>query len=211
MTLGTRLKKFIDIVYKNTSEFSDILESSRSSIARYITDSNHPDAKQLAKMNELGMNINWLLNGSGSMFDDNPNGRRLKKIHTNYENKFESSVSERIKYWIEVNFKSINAFAVCTHLPVDKIKEFLESVDVGDPIVIEMLERSGCNTDWALSGDGDLFNDSLMGCLLRQRATNQEECENEINSEFTFTMKQFMNSVFMLSKLHDINKNGINI
>ena len=52
--------------------------SNNSQISRYLNGSNFPSTDMLAKFYSAGMSIDWLLSGNGTMFVDNPEGRKLR-------------------------------------------------------------------------------------------------------------------------------------
>ena len=62
--IGFRLKEFVENNFSSTAELSRILGKDKSYFTPYFKGTSVPGGETLAKLQELGCDINWLLNGS---------------------------------------------------------------------------------------------------------------------------------------------------
>lgn len=84
-TKQDRLQLFLRIAYP---EFQEFVEAFNSLIGKPVTKQRVSQLKQeeinnyiyLRAFEQLGLNINWYLNGDNHMFADNDTGRHLRQI-----------------------------------------------------------------------------------------------------------------------------------
>lgn len=78
-TINGRLKEFRRIVFPSNSAMARALGMSPSNLQKYLSGEMNPGNTVLDKLYRLGLNINWLLTGEGSMFADTYRGFQLTK------------------------------------------------------------------------------------------------------------------------------------
>ena len=69
-TIGDRLRAFAIGKYGKIKAFADALGMSASNAQAYMRGARTPGAKVLARLQNIGCNITWLLTGQGEMFID---------------------------------------------------------------------------------------------------------------------------------------------
>ncbi len=211
MAVHKRLKEFILTCYTSQINFAEEMNLSKSCIARYVSGLVKPDGKCLIKMHEKGLSINWLFSGTGSMFADNETGKKLKFNYYKSNKIFlENLNSKRIKYWIETNYNSLEHYSACTSYPLADLEQSLEENNVIDPIILRVLEITGCNSKWIFDDNESMYNDNVMGIKLSNRNNNNNSIENLSILSEKFTLEEIMNYFLMLDKLLDLNNNGNN-
>ncbi len=66
--VGQRLELLIKSMNKKQGQFAKDFNISNTSLARYKTNERMPDSDFLARLGQAKINLNWLLNGEGSMY-----------------------------------------------------------------------------------------------------------------------------------------------
>ncbi len=111
--IGFRLRTVRDVLKYNQSEFAKILDISRPFLSLCETGSNKPSFEILLHLNQLGINLNWLLTGEGEMMDhsskfqriDDPELAELVELSNNIKQVRRAVLSELDR--IKVVFKEI--------------------------------------------------------------------------------------------------------
>ena len=67
-TLADRLKRFYESNYSTQREFAEAVGINSTTLYRYMKGISKPTLNILAKMQNSGLSINWLLSGEGSMY-----------------------------------------------------------------------------------------------------------------------------------------------
>lgn len=168
MTLGQRLKKFISERYGSQKIFADVTGISRVNLSKYIYGTSSPNANTLAKFKEAGLSIDWLIDGSGSMLileeaNEIPKGNQAETINLPFD---------RLKGWIEENYGTVGEYALAINYDLFILENILKHELFPDPDFITLVKKSGCNTDWLVTGTGSHFADNHTGNLLRLRKEN---------------------------------------
>ena len=79
MQYGARIAEFIEAVYGKNMQghFASLIDILPATMSKYITGDLRPGTKVIIKFSQMGMSIDWLMNGTGSMYADNEAGRAL--------------------------------------------------------------------------------------------------------------------------------------
>jgi SOS-response transcriptional repressor LexA len=83
-TIGQRLEMLVKSMNKRQGEFAKDFGISTNSMIRYKTNERMPDPEFMSRLARANVNLNWLLNGEGSMYVTAPwdvklEPKRLKK------------------------------------------------------------------------------------------------------------------------------------
>lgn len=171
MTIGQRLKRFIENVYGSQSHYAKITGITPTVLSRYIQEKNAPGVDVLLKFKKTGLSIDWLLDGQGSMllpdydFMDNQEtggaafGQPLK----------------RLRKWISENYGTKEKFAVTTNIDLRILESTLDSELVPDPNFLKMINMAGCNISWLSTGKGSPYANNHIGVMLEMRKGSSEE------------------------------------
>jgi hypothetical protein len=82
-----RLKEFIKICYKgNTSAFASSIGKHKQAVYNVIKRKQGVGRILAASFEEAGLNSEWLLNGTGSMYSSNKKGQELYRANSGIEN-----------------------------------------------------------------------------------------------------------------------------
>lgn len=171
MTIGQRLKKFVDQIYKSHREFSDVIGITPQMLSRYIAGRVLPKADILIKFHKAGLSIDWLFSGRESMTIDKNNANK------NLTKSMEKSVlpHDRLKKWITDNYSSILNYSFLINYDFEKLNEFLDDGSVPDPSFIHEVKMSGCSIKWLTTGEGVEYEDNYFGNILRRRAETPDQ------------------------------------
>ena len=169
MQFGNRLKKFITTCYENQTVFADKLNVNQATVSRYVNETNQPDLENLIKMQELGLSIDWLIGGIGSMFAENEIGKKLRCEYFNFDCDRDEPLKDQIIGWIKTYYGSIERFALCTHTPLKSVYKILELNETTPPSFLELLEFAGCNLAWLNCLSKNKFSDSFLGNYFSHR------------------------------------------
>ena len=200
MSIGERLKQFIVKCYQNQINFSEIIGLNQATISRYIKNTHQPDSENLIKMQEIGISIDWLLTGIGSMYADNPLGRQFRAENVDLDCDPEEPYKDRIIRWIKFNFGSIENFAICSSYPFNKLYKIIEQNEVIPTEIIDLLAFSGCNTDWILCTSNQMYNETIMGIYLKHKKSKNGSDDGLIFKK-KYTFDEILNSMSIATKL----------
>ncbi|MGA2296577.1 MAG: helix-turn-helix transcriptional regulator [FCB group bacterium] len=195
MKLTERLKIFIENNYKTQKEFAEKANIDITALNRYLSGKVSPGVDVLNKFNIAGVSIDWLINGTGSMYAKNPKGYELSN-HTEIQEIIDTSTPyKRIIKWINENYGSLNNFALLMDINLEDLKNTLYENVVPDLSFITILNRSGCNTDWILTCEGSMYANNPIGEILKSKQyvtmLNQGELLNEVNQEMDNAKLEF--------------------
>jgi hypothetical protein len=180
MTVGQRLRKFIETCYGSQKIFSDSLNIKETVLSRYTGDRNFPGFDLLVKFKSLGLSIDWLLDGSGNMitpeFEDQFTTSKVNRILGDSM----KTPFERIQFFIEWNYGSLEKFAIVVNRDIAILEDALVNNFVPDTDIVEMMDRAGCNVSWLASGKGSPYANNIQGILLKMKREGRELSHNEI-------------------------------
>ncbi len=188
MNKADRLLLFIQNCYGGRSVFADEINISRSTISRYITDKNFPTEESLLKFHKAGLSIDWYLTGNGSMYASNAKGIELENRNMFKNLRPVKNPFERIKYWIRINYITLENFCLINNLDYKKIKKVLFEEVLIDLELFEVLNKSGCNIHWLATGTGDMYENNPVGQILKNRMESyqMEFKDMDISDEDTY-------------------------
>lgn len=194
ISCGQRLRLFVEKNYSTQKEFSDLIGINESSLYRYFTGSNQPTIETLSKFKKAGLSIEWLVDGSGTMYARNSKGMELlEKI--GYKDKTEKTHPyERIHSWIDENYGSIRNFSIILDLDFEDLcRTFFDKV-IPDTNFADTLENAGCNIDWVLTGEGSMYAANPLGEILQSKKFSsilKNEQTSQKEDQVTNDMKLF--------------------
>lgn len=143
MTIGQRLKVFIDKLYGTQRSFAAEVGLSAPALNRYISGQVSPQIDVLIKFQKKGLSIDWLLTGTGTMYldifyDEAPED-------TTEDLQLTDSPHKRIKNWIIENYGTVDNF--CKELKINKrvLDSFLLDAEIPDLKIIDILKNAGCD------------------------------------------------------------------
>ena len=166
--LQKQLHKILYLTSKSKAEFSRKLDISQQSLDKYLMGKS--DIQKLSiRLFEFGVNLNWFYSGEGKVFIDSD------EIILN-ENRESSEIlirqKNRINYWIKKHYDSLIDFENQNSITKNDLKEILKEDNVFNYTLIKVLKKSGCNTDWILTGEGSLYSNNEVGKELKRRYEN---------------------------------------
>lgn len=209
LKLGERLKIFIDICYPNQVNFADYCKINSNLITRYITHRNVPHVDTLQVFFEAGVSIDWLLSGSGSMFANNKTGNHLRQKYLQGDFSAMDTNISRVQQWIEINYTSLQNFSLTMDYDYIALSQFFENRQILDLKFSNLLIKAGCNLNWILTGNGDMFANNLCGDMLRDLWKKRHEKGNEQDINQTtpaFPYDEFMQAMRMVSSIMNIKQ-----
>jgi len=190
MEIFERLRFFVENNFNSTRIFCELSGIDKSQICRYISGNMQPSASILQKLYLIGLNINWLLSGNGSIFADNPKGNELKAKHEDkYSDDTIKEVKERVKQWISDNFTSLESFIEKNKLSPENLLNELESTSLPTPGFMLCLSKAGCNIDWIMNGEGKVYSNNDEGFVLQ---TKKRISSENINEDKELQMEMFL-------------------
>jgi hypothetical protein len=169
MNLSERLSLFISKNFKNQQEFADAAGVDKNTISRYKGRKFNPNSNILLKFQDVGLSIDWLLNGIGIMYAKNNKGIRLAEKFIDANPIKVDKPFGRIKKWIFDNYGCLQNFVIINNLKYDDIYLTLYEDSIPDLNFIKVLHKSGCDPDWILTGSGSSFAENPMGELLQNQ------------------------------------------
>ncbi len=183
MTFNIRLKEFIHNNYDSIKSFSDQIKIDQTQLSKYIKGIHTPSYDILVKLFDAGLNINWLISGTGSMFADNDVGNKLRMEYEASNLQYRNRLIEgRLLKWINDKYKSLEKFTKKFNLDFDRINSEMNNNSSPSPQFIVSLHKAGCDFDWVLSGqvhhssvdpDGNIYS-----AINNDNANKQVEPEN---------------------------------
>lgn len=169
MTICQRLKLFVDTNYSKPTEFAEFIGVKYLSLYRYINGINYPSSEILHLFKKGGLSIEWLIDGSGSMYARNSKGLELlEKTKTNIQSE-KIHPYQRIKSWIEENYGSFKNFSLAMDIDYTDLGHTLYDHVVPEADFDKMLDKAGCNVDWVLSGEGSMYAKNPLGEILQSK------------------------------------------
>ena len=103
MEIGERIKSFIETSNQSQSSFARQTKINTSYLSRIINNKISPGVSILSKINTAGVSLDWLLNGTGSMFSTNVEGEKLKsKVNEKNDKDNSGSCGDARFLWTEV-------------------------------------------------------------------------------------------------------------
>jgi transcriptional regulator with XRE-family HTH domain len=166
MKIGNRIKLFIQTCYKSNIFFAKRVEIDRTYLSKIINNKVSPGIDILSKFSLAGLSVDWLLNGNGSMFSSNAEGRKLKKkiIDLSDETKYETN--NRAISWICENYDNLENFCKIFQLEFDKSYNIVYEMAMPDSEYLEIMNQAGCNIKWLHTGQGSRFENNPAGTIL---------------------------------------------
>ncbi len=174
MTIGNRIKKYISEAYKTQTNFAQSTGVRVAVINRYVNDKALPGADVLIKFKKAGMSIDWLLDGSGTMYANNAVGQQLRKKIENEIEPEPDTPFDRIKVWIRENYSSLENFSLIMNTDHNELFDILYKNSIPGTEFINMMTRAGCNMSWISNGTGEQYADNPAGMLLQIRQGKTE-------------------------------------
>jgi len=185
MQIGQRIEKFTRECYHTQTYFAECIGITISSLNRYIKGKYTPKFDMLLKFFDAGMSIDWLLNGSGSMYANNEKGREFKKKYKSTENNYSNTPFGRAKQWIMENYGTLKEFAILINMNYDELNDIFNSTLIPDPSFLDLMSRAGCSINWLATGEGSEYENNPLGMLLKlkEKGFDLKSTENEITDE----------------------------
>lgn len=182
--IGNRLKEFIEKNYNSQIQFAEVTGINQNVISRYINEKSSPSIEVLYRMKIGGISIDWLIDGTGTMYSDTPNGRKL------FAQEINSSVSkekpyDRIKTWIVENYQTIEKFIIQFNLDHQDLMKMFNENSVLEPRLLAILKAAGCKLEWIVWG--------------------------EDNSEITGTNFSVSNKIMKADKSQSVNQSDVDV
>jgi transcriptional regulator with XRE-family HTH domain len=194
MTLGNRISLFINSCYKSQSQFAELVQLDPSSLNRYIHNKCTPTIDILEKFKKLGMSIDWLIDGQGSMFAQNEVGGKLK-INNRLTNNSPDEINKsnkfinRIKTWIYDNYGNLENLCHTFQAEFEDLSNVIFLHSIPDTSFYSIIEEAGCNFNWIITGDGDCYNDTFTGMILRLKRDGVKDFNHTLQDS-TISLKQ---------------------
>lgn len=94
--LGERLRIFRDYLKLSQVAIADKIGISQQSYAKYETDRNEPSAETLSNLQFLGLSLDWLITGKGSMLEPAPVPDGLRRVTDESDRKKEADNARQI-------------------------------------------------------------------------------------------------------------------
>ena len=167
MKIGERLKKFILECYGSQKNFAELIGIKLSALNRYISDSSNPGLDVLRKFKNAGLSIDWLIDGSSSMYASKSSSRPININNESNNEKTSNTPYFRIKQWIIENYESIENYAVIMNFNYKDLMNILNNELVPDPSLVQGVVRAGCNLSWLATGEGSKYGNNPAGLLLK--------------------------------------------
>ena len=106
MSINKRLKMVIEDNGMSIKEFSELCDIPYRSIQNYLLGERNIGADALKKVcTRLGININWLLTGEGSMYRLPQVERKFLDTLVEWLTQFQEEADEKQIIWLEVQIK----------------------------------------------------------------------------------------------------------
>ena len=169
MTLGSRLKRFIEKHYTSQKDFASQLSIDCTLISRYINEKVIPGVEILMKFTSAGISSDWLISGIGSMYAKNTVGMDLSEKYQNDIETEDNKPFYRIVLWIKENYGSLENFSLIMNINRNELFSTLYDKLVPDLSFIDMLRSSGCNTNWLITGEGSQYANNPIGEILQSK------------------------------------------
>ena len=167
IVINKRLKHFIKKCFKNNNALSKELGIDGSTISKYLKNKRTLNFDLLLKLSNIGLSLDWLFTGYGSMFSLNKAGKNLSNIDSMLlltKNRF--FLKLRIQEWIEMYYENIYQFSLITNYDISKIESMIIGNRLIEPSFLILLCDYGCSLDWLKTGEGNPTNGKVTGRFL---------------------------------------------
>jgi transcriptional regulator with XRE-family HTH domain len=201
MTIGIRLKKFIEYISGTQSNFARLIQISPVVLNRYISGKMLPGADVMLKFQKVGLSIDWLLSGKGKMLHENSDA--IQQIQE--ENKLTLLPIMRLNNWINNNFNSIENFAFLINYDINILNNILCNDIIPEPNFINIVRVAGCNINWLASGEGVEYENNYIGMILKSRKENPDM---KAKTEIRIDMRKIND--FTTIEFYDLIKAAVN-
>jgi transcriptional regulator with XRE-family HTH domain len=191
MTIGERITLFIESCYQTQTKYAELVKLNPSSLNRYVRNKCAPTLDILEKFKSTGMSIDWLIDGKGSMFAQSEEGDKLKdKYHISKSlNSNPSKLLNRLKTWIFENYENLDNLCQVFQADYLSLSNVIFSKTIPDTTFFSIMEEAGCNMNWIIKGEGDCYNDTFTGMILKIKRDGVKDF-NGVMEESTITMKE---------------------
>lgn len=79
------------------------------------------------------------------------------------------SIGARLRTFAETGFKTITEFAYAIGSSPQNVYKYFKTDREPSAVVMKRLVEAGCNLNWLVAGDGDMFADNPAGTALRAK------------------------------------------
>jgi hypothetical protein len=79
------------------------------------------------------------------------------------------SIGERLRAFAETGFKTITEFAYAIGSSPQNVYKYFKTDREPSAVVMKRLVEAGCNLNWLVAGDGEMFADNTAGDALRAK------------------------------------------
>ena len=169
MAFGLRIRNFITKCYATEINFAEHIGIDYTSLSRYISERRTPNLKIQLKFQEAGMSIDWMLNGTGSMFANNDRGKELKSVAENYLKDSRNEYCSLIINWINENYENLENYSKTTNFDYDELFSILFEGLLPSSEMIAGLRLAGCSVNWLITGEGSKYENNPAGIILKMR------------------------------------------
>ena len=152
MDCGSRLKLFVSKNFDTQKKFSEKIGLDSSVLSKYISGKKTPGFEVIKHFHDIGLSIDWLINGTGSMFAHNPAGEKLKCSSKNNSVKKIDSSRKRLSYWVDTNYSFLRKYSHYFGINEVELKHIISEKETTSTDIIDKLKNAGCNISWIISG-----------------------------------------------------------
>ncbi len=82
------------------------------------------------------------------------------------------SIGERLRTFAETGFRTITEFAYAIGSSPQNVYKYFKTDREPSAVVMKRLVEAGCNLNWLVAGDGEMFADNSAGEALRAKLGN---------------------------------------
>lgn len=164
-----RYYEILSICKLSVEDFSKILEIHSNVFLRFIS-SNHITPKTALKINNMGININWLLFGQEPKYNETKKGYEIKKLFIDNQLNEIHFVFYKVKKWVELHYDSIYDFQEKFNLNNQDSIKMLGYTNQLTYNLSKTLKEEGLNLKWLYHNDEDPYNNKIAGKEKREWA-----------------------------------------
>ena len=172
MNIGIRIKLFIQTCYKSQLFFAKQVDIDPTYLNRIINNRHSPGVDILSKFNLAGVSLDWLLNGTGSMYSTNSEGEKLKKTVSDSNKITRNDTNNRVISWICENYDNLENFCKIFQIEFNKSYNIIYEIAMPDLEYLEILNEAGCNIKWLHTGQGSRLGNNPAGTILKMKSKN---------------------------------------
>lgn len=141
MSIGQRIKTWRKSLGLTQDAFAQKAELSKATLTGYEIGQRSPGADALGALSRTGVDLNWLITGSGSMRIEGP---------------LNQTIGDRLRLWRSVREWTQQQLATETGTHLCVVKKYEAGTNLpGSPFLIR-LAGQGLNIHWLLTGDGEM-------------------------------------------------------